>query len=156
MLGFSYSECPLPVMSYREFVGNQFGVTPMDDDFELTVAEWGDDLRSDYEQYVTSSDSKAAVTPIRYDYLASDYKAGSHPASHVHFGFRNEVRVGTRRIMNPVSFTLFIIRQRYPQSWRRFLEMGQCEVLCRNVREDIDSVNAAYWQQRDDLEVALH
>src|SRR5690606_11917715 len=71
-LSFSYYECPMTVQSYEEFVGSQLGLTPFDDGFDRVVVEWGDDLRSDYEQYVGSTDAKGVVTPIRYDCKAAD------------------------------------------------------------------------------------
>ena len=84
-----------------------------DDAGDEELALWGDEFRADYEQYVTSVESKRIVTPIRYDYSAAAYREGVHPASHVHFGFANEIRVGTRRVMNPVAFIL----PHVPQIW---------------------------------------
>jgi hypothetical protein len=101
-------------------------------------------------------ESKNVVTPIRYDYKATDYTEGLHPASHVHFGFANEIRIGTRRIMNPISFVLLLIRQRYPDHWKQVLAVKAHQVLCSNVRDTIDEVNEAYWKELDLLEVALH
>jgi hypothetical protein len=155
MLGFSYYDCPLPVVPYREFVGEQNGVSPFDPDFENVVATWGDDLRYDYEQYVMSADTKRTVTPIRYDYKAADYREGIHPASHLHFGFANQIRVGTRRIMNPISFALFVVRQCYPQAWAHLLNLDNGPLWCRNVRDEIDAIHADYWKGRDELEVSL-
>lgn len=156
LLGFSFLECPVSVMSYQEFVGDQYGLSPLDSEFETVLAQFGDDLRFDYEQYVSSTNVKDAVTPLRYDYKATDYKEGSHPASHVHFGFRNDIRVATQRIMNPVSFTLFVIRQRWPDAWRKFLVLADCEKLCRNVRQEIETVNTLYWRKLDDFELFLN
>jgi hypothetical protein len=155
-LSFSYYECPVQVMPYKEFVGAQFGVSPFDQGFDETVAQFGDDLRAEYEQYVSTTDSKSLVTPVRYDCKATDYKEGRHPASHVHFGFSNEIRVGTRRVMNPISFLLMVIRQCYPDGWRKLLGMQHAEAWCRNVRETIVPVDSAYWNQLDQLELTLH
>jgi hypothetical protein len=154
-LSFSYYECPVQVVPYKEFVGTQIGLTPFDEDFEEAVAQFGDDLRADYEQYVATTDSKNVVTPIRYDCKASDYKEGRHPASHVHFGFGNEIRVGTRRVMNPISFILMIVRQCYPDRWELLRRSQYASGWCRNVRESIDEVDNAYWNVGDQLEVAL-
>ena len=155
-LNFFYYECPVPVMSYVDFVATEFGLSPLDRGFADEIAAWGDDLRGQYEQYVTSMESKNVVTPIRYDYKATDYREGIHPASHVHFGFANEIRIGTRRIMNPISFVLLLIRQRYPKHWEKVLAVKTNHILCRNVRDKIDKVDEAYWKELDQLELALH
>jgi hypothetical protein len=156
VLGFCYYDCPFNVVSYEEFVAQEcYGLSPDDPRFDAAVAEAGEAFRDDYSQYVTSQDSKAIVTPMRYDYKSSDYRPGAHPASHVHFGFANQIRVGTKKVMNPVSFTLFVIRQRYPACWERWLSGADAEVLCRNVRESLDAVHGNYWEKKDDHEVSL-
>ena len=64
-LSFSFTECPVDVMPYRDFVASAVGITPDDTSFAETLADWGDALRSDYGDYVTSEDSKAIATPLR-------------------------------------------------------------------------------------------
>lgn len=155
-LSYSFLECPVKVMVYREFVGNEIGVNIMDDDFDYEVDAWGDELRADYEQYVNSRDTKSVVTPLRYDYKASDYRPGIHPASHVHFGHENEIRVGTQRVMKPLSFLLFVLRQRYPKAWDRLRGTEKMPVHARNVRNDLDVVDVAYWSDLDQHEIYLH
>src|SRR5262249_40204231 len=103
-----------------------------------------------------TTDSKNVVTPIRYDCKASDYKEGRHPASHIHFGFGNEIRVGTRRVMNPISFLLMIVRQCYPDRWEALRRLQYASSWCRNVRENLDEIDVAYWNDADQLELAMH
>jgi hypothetical protein len=155
-LSYCYYEAPVAVMSYEEFVADQFRLTPLDAEYQEALLTVGDELRPDYEQCVVNMESKRYVTPIRYDYKASDYREGVHPASHVHFGFANEVRVGTRRILNPVSFVLLIVRQRYPRAWETVLKHRRAQYWCRNVREEIAEVNGAYWKALDLREMAFH
>ena len=155
LLGYSYYECPVNIDSYEEFVGAQFSLTPLDSGFDDLIGEVGDDLSSDYEQYVASADSKTIVTPLRYDYKAADYREGVHPASHIHFGFANEIRIGTRKVMNPLSFTLFIIRQRYPRSWEKVLALDEAHLLCRNVRDSLADTHSDYWKPLDLFEASL-
>jgi hypothetical protein len=154
-LSYCYYECPVPAMSYREFVAMEAELPKSGEEFEQELELWGDELRPDYEQYLTSLEAKRIVTPIRYDYKASDYREGVHPASHVHFGFANEIRVATHRVMNPVSFALLVIRQCYPKTWEALLAVRAGPILCRNVRDKIEAVDAAYFKGRDSLELAL-
>lgn len=155
-LSYSYLECPVEVMPFREFVASQVGIPTGHPTFEHLMDQWGDELRPEYEQYALTLEAKHVVTPIRYDYVARDYKPGRHPASHVHFGFKNEIRVGTNRIMLPISFLLFILRQRYPEQWVRFCAGADAVHICRNVRQDLDTVDDAYRSTLDNYEIALH
>ena len=91
-LSFSFYESPVRVSSYVEFVAGEIGLSPDDEDFKTSFDSWGDSLRPDYEQYVHSVEAKNLVTPLRYDYKATDYKMGVHPASHIHFGFDNDIQ----------------------------------------------------------------
>jgi hypothetical protein len=143
-------------MVYREFVGREIGISVMDRDSDERIDDWGDELRADYEQYVNSLVTKNSVTPIRYDYKAADYRPGIHPASHVHFGQSNEIRVGTYRVMKPLSFVLFLLRQRYPREWEQFRLSGDMATHARNVRHDLDIVHATYWDVHDEYELILH
>jgi hypothetical protein len=154
-LGFCYYESPVNVVPYKDFVALELGISPTQPDCKKILAEFGDELRPDYEQYVTSQDSKTVVTPLRFDYKAEDYRPGIHPAAHVHFGFANQIRVGTRRVMNPLSFVLFILRQRYPEKWVRFRKLKDSEQLCRNVRQELDLVHKDYWGDEDEREASL-
>lgn len=154
-LSFSFYESPVAVMSYQEFVALQVGIIPSDPNYNKSIEEWADEFMSDYQGYVVSSDLKSLVTPLRYDYKAEDYRPGAHPASHLHFGFANNVRVATRRILNPIAFTLFILRQCYPDAWQRLLSWDESETVTRNVREFLNDVDALYWQSRDEQELFL-
>jgi hypothetical protein len=154
-LGFCYYESPVNVVAYRDFVALEFGISPIHPHFPKIFAEFGDGLRPDYEQYVTSQDSKAVVTPLRFDYRAEDYRPGIHPAAHLHFGYANQIRVGTRRVMNPLSFFLFILRQRYPEKWLQFRTLKDFEHLSHNVRRKLDLVHEDYWRAEDEHEASL-
>ena len=149
----------MSIVAYEQFVEDHIATTldidRTHDDFGSYILDCGDNLRSDYGQYVVTSDSKAIVTPIRYDYKALDYKAGIHPASHIHFGFDNHIRVGTCRIMNPISFTFFIIRQRYPQKWLRLIEKYDAGSLRNNVRESLQAIHQKYHGVEDQFEIGM-
>ncbi len=155
-LDFCYYESPVIVIPYKEFVAMELGIAPTHPDYEKVIGEFGDELRPDYEQYVSSQDSNVVVTPLRFDYKAEDYRPGIHPAAHIHFGFANHIRVGTRRVMNPISFLLFILRQRYPEKWGLFRKLRHSDQLCRNIRDELDLVHEDYWCDEDDREVYLH
>ena len=155
-LSFSYNESPSDVMSYLEFVADQNNINVEDSSLQEIVSFWGDGLRTDYEQYVNSMELKSAVTPIRYDYHSKDYRSGVHPASHFHFGFGSEIRVAARRVMNPISFVLFVLRQQYPEHWAALWTVQSFSNWRRNVRDNLEMVHSDYWCHGDEGELYLY
>jgi hypothetical protein len=146
-VGYAYYECPYRCMSYSEFILQELGGDP---------ADVGDAFMTDYSNYIVSSFPKDTVTPLRYDYAPDDYTEGRHPASHIHFGHCNNIRVGTRHILlRPLAFLLFVIRQYYPDKWIELLRDDKAWIWCRDIRDNLDEVHANYWKELDKLEMSL-
>jgi hypothetical protein len=145
-LSFCYFECPLAVDSYATFLTSTFG---------CTIDEVGDMARDEYEEYLSSADLKRAVTMIRYDYSPALYREGRHPASHIHIGHGTEIRIATTRIMNPISFTLFVLRQAYPTHWATLIESADGAEHVKHVRGALDDVAAQFIGPKDLWEVRL-
>lgn len=142
---YAYYECPYDAQTYDEFVlDNVDGID------ESRSALW-----EEYELYLATQPPRNAVTPIRYDYSPKLYAEGIHPASHVHFGFNNTIRVGTKKVMKPISFALFILRHVYPALWIKLLKNASSVNWCRNVRDSLDDVSAQYFQAKDHFEKIL-
>jgi hypothetical protein len=152
-LRYAYYECPYLVKTFDEFRREMMEAIGLQQD---ESSELDGMLRQDYEEYIFQCDTTEIVTPVRYDYKASDYRSGSHPASHIHFGHKSNIRVGTRRVMLPLSFVLLIVRQVYPDKWSKLLEWNDCNHLCRNVRESLETVHGDFWNHKDEKEVYLY
>lgn len=145
-LGYAFYENPYaPLVSFDQFV-------------EQELLARGDeideyDLVRDYQ--LLTPELKIGVTPLRYDYAPAQYAEGLHPASHMHFGHAGHVRVGTRKILRPLSFLFFTLRQCYPDSWRVLTNWAHAPHLCRNVHEELDPIDGAYWRVKDTWEMSL-
>ena len=144
-LRYVFYECPFESMSYLDFL----------DSNDLNYYEVGDGFRAEYEEYLATCELKETFTPIRYDFSPNLYTEGRHPASHIHFGHRNEIRIGTRHILRPLSFLLLIIRQNYPNTWQRLLQHEEATNWCKNVREQLDGIHDTYWNALDEWEMIL-
>jgi hypothetical protein len=144
-LSYTYYECFYVCYSYEEFLMES----------NLTFREVQDELKADYEEYLTTCDLKNAVTPIRYDFDCNQYREGIHPASHMHFGPMNQIRIGARKILNPISFVLFIIRQIYPLRWQEFLQWNKAPDACKYVRHALDDIHSDFWNNQDEWEMFL-
>jgi hypothetical protein len=145
-LNYVYYECPYDIVSYKEFVENELRAEyPHVRD--LYIKEYGD--------YVQSCGLKESINPIRYDLNLDSYEEGIHPASHVHIGHNNQLRLGAERVWRPLSFVLFIIRQCHPQGWKKLVTMKKAGVLCRNVRDTLDKAQHVFDSDLDKMQVIL-
>lgn len=131
------------------------------DDFETYREAFADipdmpeeEIRFHYEQESIKV-AKAYVTPIRYDFTPQFYATGLHPASHFHFGENNEIRVGTKKVIEPLSFTLFICRQVYPTYWAKCLEHTNCLAWGKFIRESLGDVELLDLESNDRHELIL-
>ena len=147
---YIFYECPYQIVPFDEFLTRII--------FDPSDLE---DLGVLYEMYeeeylsTISRDLKKIVCPIRYDYNESFYTPGVHPVSHMHIGINNDIRISLRRVMTPITFTLFIIRQCFPDKWKLIHNSQQIEGWCRHVRENLEAVNEDYWHPQDERELYL-
>lgn len=77
---------------------------------------------------------------ICYDYQPSNYKEFCHPCAHFHFNSGNQIRLGIKKILNPISFILFILRQCYPEQWLYFIEKNNDEKIYKNIRNGLNDI----------------
>lgn len=144
-LRYTFYEAPVNVVGYREFLESYLATTFS----ESGYAAW-----PEYEEYILTAPARPA-TPIRYDYSPKMYTEGVHPASHVHVGFRSQVRLGTGKCWRPMSFALFVLRQAYPVVWRRFLGHSQAGAMARYIRESLLDVPQEYTRGMDEWQALL-
>jgi hypothetical protein len=145
---FSYLAAPVSLPTYEHFL--------LENGFEFQ--EIGQDLYSEYEQFLDELWlPKHGATPLRYDYAPHQYHEGRHPASHMHFGHANEIRIDVERILRPVSFVLFVSRQCYPENWHRYLTSGRADLphLQRCIRDNLELVEKCFRGPIDILELRL-
>lgn len=58
---------------------------------------------------------------IRYDYDVKEYKEVIHPISHLHIGNDNNLRIPIDKILEPLEFGIFIVRNIYKNEWEILL-----------------------------------
>jgi hypothetical protein len=110
--------------------------------------------REDYLQVIDTASLREYVTPIRFDYDAGSYRAGAHPAAHIHIGLDNEIRIATNK-MSAVSFLLFVMRQIYPLCWERLLSREKRDRLVRPIRSRETVLLPELWTELDRIELHL-
>ncbi len=133
-------------MTYEEFVFEEIGISHLDD---------GQEFSEEYEIYLSSTSRKETITPIRYDYNPNHYSEGRHPASHIHIGHSNNIRICSKKVLHPISFFLFVIRQCFPEKWSVFHTFPDAPTLCKKVRQTIPDINGNLFNQKDLWEMYL-
>lgn len=110
-LSYSYISNPNNFISYESYLA-QF-------DFEYEHAK--EELRSEYEQFLVEQEETRNPLYLRYDLSIEHHTSGLHPASHLHVGLENEIRIPIKKILTPKIFSLFILKQIYPENWRALI-----------------------------------
>ncbi len=144
-LSYLYYDCPYDCITYELYLA----------DNGLNYCEVGDELRFEYEQYLTTCQRKRCIVPIRYDIDFNSYNPDIHPASHIHIGFKNSIRISTQKLLKPISFALFIIRQCYPDAWKMLLSKEKKVSIWRNIRDDLELISSQYYCDIDRKEMLL-
>lgn len=141
----SYYEFPFAAVSYYEFINS----------FDLTYNDVGEELREDYDEYLTTCRVKESIAYLRYDINYEQYAEGKHPVSHLHIGHENNIRIRTEKIMGPASFLCFLLRQNYPDKWIEYVKTKKKQTLLNVVRDKLDAVNHRYVNNLDMCEIYL-
>lgn len=139
VIRYAYYEFPFVFPSYDQYLIEN----------GLSYDEAGELFRKEYEQEFSESILKEYLVPIRYDYSENQYTCGVHPASHLHIGYLNSIRIPISIILTPYMFTLFILKQCYYNEWARCiteprflravdLSKTSCTDLCNEVFKDLD------------------
>lgn len=144
---YSYYPCPLEIETLREFL--------LARDIEPTKRNRLEFIE-EYQLAIETAPLREFLTPIRYDIDRSSYRVCIHPYAHLHIGWDNQIRIATRRVMTPLAFVLFVIRQIYPDNWSRLLEQRAGLRLVEKIRTELEEVIDPYWQADDEFQTYLN
>jgi hypothetical protein len=149
---YCYYTSPYRLYSFEEYIGETYGP-------ELAGLEeiyYPEAIQVEYEQYIAESDMRQDPALIRYDYNVDQYIEGRHPASHMHIGLSNEIRIGAKYILTPVSFVYLVLRQCYPDLWIHLIvTSGGRNEIENQIRKRLESVSESYLRKLDKLELIL-
>jgi|TARA_R100000353_G_scaffold162816_3_gene123147 hypothetical protein len=147
-LSYSFYDTPYDAPSFEEFCERELG--------ELPGAEDQDFFRTDYFEYLDTLLTVRHVSPIRYDYSPGSYRPAVHPSSHVHIGDSSSYRFGCERILTPLAFVKFVIRQAFPKEWEKYLSNLQPDELRKeesSVRSGLEPVTGFGKSHQDRCEM---
>lgn len=114
ILRYAYYQNPYYHITYAEYI-------------QKNIAEWllnteeeaWELLQDEYEQYMMEQAMNHKCISIRYDFSPDQYKPDHHPTSHLHIWNNENFRLPSSLTITPQNFTLFILKQIYPEIWIR-------------------------------------
>lgn len=113
---------------------------------ELSIEECGGAFIEDYQQYLDEQEINV-VTPVRYDYNSKIYQKVIHSASHIHFGYEENIRVPANKILFPTAFIKIVLQYFYYNTWKKKVKNKEDNCfISGSEKKDIDSV---YWESED-------
>jgi hypothetical protein len=71
----------------------------------------------DVSALIASLTTSGTVPLIRYENSPSQYRSLRHPCSHMHIGLHSENRWPLARVLTPLAFSMWIVKQYYTDSW---------------------------------------
>lgn len=147
-ISMSYYGCPYDFVTLEDYIVESYGE-------EYLPLKYDPEIKEEYELALNDRPALKAPVTFRYDYSPDLYESGRHPASHFHIGFENEIRIGCYRILDPLSFTAFVIRQHYPEIWKHKVLESHINLFKSSIRTSLESVSKPYISEYDKLEMYL-
>lgn len=86
---------------------------------------------------------------IRYDYDINKYKEVIHPISHLHIGNDNNLRIPIDKILEPLEFGIFIIRNIYQNEWRILLNDSHIKNKYIRAKEQFEFLGENYFTREE-------
>jgi hypothetical protein len=112
----------------------------------------------EYQQYLIEQGLNSASTSIRYDVDLKTYLPLVHPTAHIHIGHANQIRIPCARVLTPVQFVLFIVRQIYYYQWKGLVECENAHLMAvvNNEKESCPVLTSPYWHENEELDLYLY
>lgn len=145
ILNYCYIPFPYEVITYEEYLGL------LGFDFE----EVGEGLREEYNQEISSANLKSNLLLIRYDYSEKEYTEKIHSVSHIHLGF-NDVRITSEKIINPVTFFMFVLKQMYLPLWKSLIRNSVFCAYYEKYKNSCNNIPSSYFTHSDKQELYLN
>lgn len=149
-LTYSYYDCPYEVISFDEYYHSIMESAPEEGDKEA--------YKEEYLEHIDTEMAERHVTPIRYDFSPNAYRPAAHPSSHLHVGHESNYRIGCERVLTPLAFVKFVIRQAFPNEWEKYLGGLDNAALKRvesRIRSGLDPVEGFRSKLIDKCEMSL-
>lgn len=115
-----------------------------DDEIEELI-ESIDEL--EYQQFVNEQELNANSIFLRYDSGSKGYKPLKHSYSHIHIGLNDHLRIPISKILTPLKFVLFSVRNTYFNEWKEaFIKIDDFENKILTSKNICSPIPNEFWQ----------
>jgi len=119
-LRYAYIQNPNIFISKEEYAFLTYTPEELEIFSELSIEELIDE--NEYEQFLNEQSLNSISNYFRYDCSPAGYKPLVHSYSHFHIGMNENVRISTSKIITPLKFTKFCIKNTYYENWKTLFE----------------------------------
>jgi len=115
-LRYAFIQNPYTYVSKENYISIIFSPEELNDQTEISVEQLIDD--NEYEQFLNEQKLNSISNYFRYDYSRKGYFPLIHSCSHMHIGQNENVRIPIAKILTPLKFTKFCIKNTYFDEWK--------------------------------------
>ena len=141
-LYYLFLESPYQISTYNEYLTNN----------GMSYTDVGDSL---LESFFIESDNflkKGNVLKIHYDYFPDDYVELVHPASHIHFGNKDDVRIPINSILSPVEFVCMCLKITKYDRWKNAIKTPSFLDIVLSQKSNTSNLESCFFSQNDSRE----
>ena len=122
------------------------------DDIELLISSIDE---NEYEQFRNEQDLDLHSHIIRYDFSDKGYSPLVHSCSHIHIGLNENLRIPCSRVLTPLNFVIFCIKNTYYENWKNFYDSNRTPDYLKNGKSLCKMLSSDYWQDIEEHELYI-
>lgn len=151
---YAFFQNPIDYISYENYISNLIE----QENLEATKEEIGTLFEDEYHQFLNEQENISNYATFRYDLDQNNYNPIIHSTSHMHIGHQNNIRIPLNKIISPLKFVLFIIKNVYYQEWKNTTENNTEYVLqiLKEARTHQTDLKNNEWKDDEKLELHLN
>ena len=115
-LRYAYIQNPYKYISKEDYVALIYTTEELEEFTDFSIDELINE--NEYEQFLNEQNLNSISNYFRYDCSSAGYKPLIHSYSHFHIGMNENVRISTSKIITPLKFTKFCIKNTYFDNWK--------------------------------------
>lgn len=153
-LRYAFIQNPYKYFSKEEYVTLIYTAEDLDELIDFSIEELINE--NEYEQFLNEQKLNSTSNYFRYDCSPAGYKPLVHSFSHFHIGMNENVRIPTSKIITPLKFTKFCIKNTYYDLWKSEFDLNpnfEQEVI--KMKKDCLSLPSNKWSNIENNDLFL-
>lgn len=151
---YAFFQNPIDFVSYEDYVIDLIEQENLNE----TVEQIGLLFEDEYHQFLNEQENIANFVTFRYDFDQNNYQPVIHSVSHIHVGHQNNIRIPLNKVISPLKFVLFVIKNTYYNEWKNKIDTDPDYVLkiLNEARVHQKTLDEIEWQDEEKLELHIN